>query len=174
MPQRPSLILLILAGVSLAACGGSRDSGATSGFLAEVTGAATGEVFGPGLIGFLPPSEAAFGPRPGYYFVADDAGVRALGITFTIPATTQPGTYQLVSAPPLEIGTAFEVRVDQSTGDRTVSYHLNTQGTITIEAFPADGDDVAGQHVAGTFEFSTQNRAGQEVRATGSFDFEGN
>jgi hypothetical protein len=175
MAEKFSLMALVLAsGVLISACDESKNSSATADtFVAEISGAVTGRVSGPGLIRFLPPSDANFGPRPGYFFVADDSGVRELGITFTIPANTQPGTYQLVSAHPMDAGKEFEVRVDWSVGNRTESFQANTEGTITIEAFPNDGNNVAGRRVTGSFDFSTQDRNAREITAKGSFDFYG-
>lgn len=172
--SRTALIALMLAGsTSIPACGRSEHAAATaSNFVAEVSGSITGQVSGPGLIRFIPPSDTGFGPRPGYFFVADDSGVRDLGITFTIPANTQPGTYQLVSAHPMDSG-KFEVRVDRSVGNRTQSFQLNTQGMITLEAFPNDGIKVTGSRVIGNFDFSTQDPNGREITAKGTFDFIG-
>lgn len=143
----------------------------TGNFEAEVSGAVTGRVLGPGLARFLPPSEANFGSIPGYFFVADGAGVRELGITFTIPANTEPGVYRLESAPPMEVGTAFEVRVDRSVGNRTESFEANTEGTIRLDAFPEDGSSLEGHPIRGSFDFSTQDRTGREVTVRGSFEF---
>ena len=173
MPQKTTLLTLILAGAAvLSACNASKDSDlAPSGFSAEVSGTTTGRVAGPGLIRFVPASPANIGLRSGYFFVADDSGVRELGITFTLPADAQPGTYELVSAAPTDTGTSFEVRVDWSQGNRTESFQLQTEGTITLEAFPKDGD-VVGQSVVGSFDFSTQDRDGQQIRSKGSFDFD--
>lgn len=170
-------LLLTLAMVSTAfvpACDDSRNGGVvTDSFVADVSGAVTGQVSGPGLIRFIPSYDANFGTRPGYFFVADDSGVREIGITFTIPASVQPGTYHLVSAHPIDAGREFEVRIDRSVEDRTDSFQLNTKGTITIESFPADGKNIAGSRVTGSFEFATQDRSGNQARAKGSFDFKG-
>lgn len=175
MVHKFPLMALILAGtLSISACDDPENVSAGAGnFVAEVSGAVSGRVSGPGIIRFLPASETNFATRPAYFFVADDAGVRELGITFTIPANTRPGSYQLVSAHPLDSGNEFEVRVDRSAGDRTESFELNTKGTITIESFPNHGDDVAGSRVVGRFDFSTQDRNGREVTGKGSFDFHG-
>jgi len=175
MTYRSSLLALILAGaVSISACDSPESGSIESGnFLAEVSGAVVGQVSGPGIIRFLPASEVNFGTRPAYFFVADDAGVRKLGITFAIPANTRPGTYRLVSVHPMDVGREFEVRVDWSVGDRTESFELNTKGTITIEAFPSDPDSLSKGRVMGSFDFSTQNRNGQKVMGQGSFDFHG-
>lgn len=170
-----AFVAFMLAGAaSICACDGPGESGiAGSDFQAEVSGAVTGRMAGPGLVRYIPPSQASFGPRPGYFFVADDSGVRPLGITFTIPADTGPGTYPLVSGHPMEIGTHYEVRVDASVGDRTDSFQKNTKGTITIEAFPSESTNLAGGRVAGHFDFSTQNGSGGKISAEGSFDFHG-
>lgn len=174
MARHLSLPFLVLVSTSIIACDDSRDTEtAAEGFVAEISGAVTGRVSGPGLVRFVPARDAPAGRRPGYYFVADDSGVRELGITFTIPANTESGTYQLVSAHPMEIGEAFEVRVDHSVADRTESFGSNTTGTISVEAFPNSDTEIAGSRVLGSFEFSTQRSDGQEITGTGRFDFQG-
>lgn len=173
MSTRPLLLALVFTAVAfISACDDSRNAGVvTANFVADVSGAVSGQVAGPGLIRSIPAYDANFGPRPGYLFIADDSGVREIGITFTIPANTEPGTYDLVSAHPLDVGREFEVRVDRSGKDRTDSFQLNTEGTITIESFPGDGNRIAGNRVTGSFKFSTQDGSGNQVTAKGSFDF---
>jgi len=172
IPKTLLTALILTCGVLSSAHGDSKISSVpASNFVSEVSGAITGQISGPGLIRFIPPGDVNFGHRPGYFFVADDSGVRDLGITFTIPANTQPGTYQLVSAHPMDIGKEFEVRVDWSVGNKTKSFQLNTEGRITIEIFPEDNNNVAGSRVRGKFDFSTQDRSGQEVVCKGTFDF---
>jgi len=175
MAHKSLLMVLILAGaVSISGCGESENAGvATGNFVAEISGTVSGRVSGPGIIRFLPASAGNFSAHPTYFFIADDSGVRELGITFTIPANTRPGKYQLVSGHPMDVGKHFEVRVDRSVGDRTESFGFNTKGTLTIEAIPVDGVHVAGERVTGRFDFSTQDRSGKEVKGQGTFDFEG-
>lgn len=175
MPTKSLLLALVLTSTAfIPACDDSGNAeGATGNFVAEVSGAVPGQVSGPGLISFIQPYDANFGTRPGYFFVADDSGVREIGITFTIPANARPGTYHLVSAHPMDAGKEFEVRVDRSVKDRTDFFQLKTEGRITLDSFPADGNSIAGSRVTGSFEFSTQDRSGKQVTAKGSFDFEG-
>ncbi len=175
MTTKPLLLALVVTSAAfIPACDDSRNAEvATGSFVADVSGAVTGQVSGQGLIRFIPPYDANFGTRPGYFFVADDSGVRRIGITFTIPANAQPGTYHLVSAHPMDAGREFEVRIDRSVKDRTDSFQLNTEGTITIDSFPADGNNIAGSHVTGSFEFATEDRSGNQAKAKGSFDFKG-
>lgn len=167
------IAILFVGSLVVVACWNSHNSSLEEGgFAAEVTGAVTGKVSGPGLIRFLPTGETSFGARPGYFFIADDSGVRDLGVTFTIPAEVRPGTHDLVSAPPLDVGKEFEVRVDHSLADVTDSFERETEGTITIEAFPDSPDDLSGSRVKGSFQFSTRDSKGREIKASGSFDFE--
>ena len=178
MARNDSITALILTGSLLLSACNESDEAKSAGvparnFVADVSGSVSGQISGPGLIRFLPPGNSSVGPRPGYFFLADDSGVRDLGITFTIPANTQPGTYELESAPPLETGEHFEVRVDRSVGNRTESFHSKTSGTITLEAFPQDGENIAGVQVKGQFEFSTQDKHGHEITLQGSLDFQG-
>jgi hypothetical protein len=142
------------------------------GFQATVSGAVSGSVEGPGVLRFIPASETSFGTQPAFYFIADDTGVRDLGVTFSIPRGTGPGTFALVSGTPFEIGEKFEVRVDRSTQTRTVSFEKATEGSITLTAFPTSPEEMEGDRVAGHFRFSTSGASGEAVTAEGSFDFE--
>ena len=142
-------------------------------FSAEISGSINGHVAGPGVIKYLPSSEVSFGTIPAYYFIADDTGVRDLGITFTIPSTAKPGIHKLVSAHPMDAGKEFEVRIDVSEGNVTKSYQSNTTGTITLEEFPVDGSSLARAQVKGSFEFTTEGKDGKRATAEGVFDFHG-
>ncbi len=174
MNRTPLTISVFLVLLSVSSCRDSRQHPKTSGnFTAEISGSITGRVSGPGIVSFLPPSDSSFGPRPGYFFIADDTGVRDLGITITIPSNTQPGKYQLVSVGPMNVGKDFEVRVDRSVGNRTESFQTNTTGTITLEQFPEDGSNIAGSPVRGHFEFTAEGKGGQRVTVKGTFDFSG-
>ena len=146
---------------------------ASTNFTAEISGFVAGQVAGPGVVTFLPPRESAAGTTPGYFFIADDTGVRDLGITITIPSGSKPGTYELVSAHPMNAGKHFEVRVDQSIGSRAESFQKNTKGTITLEQFPDEGSNTTGCVVKGKFEFTTEGKGGEQLKATGQFDFNG-
>ena len=99
----------------------TKKSSKTINFTAEITGSVKGDIAGPGVIRYLPESKNPMGTRPGYFFIADNTGIRPLGVTFTIPLNTKPGTHQLISGSPTEAGKNFEVRVDQSDDKRTVS-----------------------------------------------------
>lgn len=175
MTEKFLILARILAvSVLISACDDTKvSSAAASNFVARISGAVTGQVSGPGLIRFLPPSDVSFGVLRGYYFIADDSGVRELGITFTIPDKSLLGTHQLVSAHPMDSGKEFEVRVDRSVGNRTESFQQNTEGTITIQAFPNDSNNIAGSHIMGSFEFTTQTRNGPVITGKGAFDFYG-
>jgi len=175
---------LALLYVPVAGCGGGFDDtagdetiaeeggdAAADGFRATVTGAVSGRILGPGVIRYLEPTATSFGERPGHYFVADDTGVRDLGITIIIPADTKPGEYPLSSASPLERGTHFEVRVDQTRDDSVLSYSARTAGSVTITSFPPSPAQVESTRVAGHFRFSTRDPAGAGVEANGAFDF---
>lgn len=70
------------------------------------------------------------------------------------------------------MGKEFEVRVDHSLADVTDSFERETEGTIMIEAFPDSPDDLSGSRVKGSFQFSTRDSKGREIKASGSFDFE--
>lgn len=175
MKNEVFLTALVVSTVFLASgCGDSSELSAVSGqFTAEMSGSIDGHVSGPGVINYIPPSNSAVGVRPGYFFIADNTGVRDLGITFTIPSDTKAGAYELVSAHPFDAGKKFEVRIDRSVGNRTESFQLNTAGTITLERFPEDGSNLAEVHVKGNFVFTTEGKDEQRVTAEGVFDFQG-
>ncbi len=175
MKNGVSLNALIVSTVLLASsCGDSSEPPAVSGgFTAELSGSIDGHVSRPGVINYILPSNSAAGTRPGYFFIADDTGVRDLGITFSIPSNTQPGVYELESAHPIDAGTRFEVRVDRSVGNRTESFQSNTTGTITLESFPEDGSSLAEVQVKGSFVFTTEGKGEERIRAEGAFDFQG-
>lgn len=68
------MALILAGGVLISACDDAKNSSAAAdNFVAEVSGAVTGQVSGPGIIRFLPPSDVNFGTRPGYFFVAEAA-----------------------------------------------------------------------------------------------------
>jgi hypothetical protein len=167
-------IYLLASIVWVSACSETNAPVAVSGnFDADVSGAFKGKVSGPGVIKYLPPSEVSFGSRPGYFFIADATGVRDFGIIFTIPANTTPGTYPLKTAHPMDVGKGFEVRLDKSTDNRTVSFQSNTTGSITLEEFPEDPNNITDAIVKGTFKFSTENSNAERVNAEGVFEFQG-
>lgn len=137
-----------------------------SGFVAQVSGARKATVSGPGIYFRIPASESPVMKRPEYLVVADNSGVRENGITFVIPHGTSPGTYQLVSAHPFDIGKKFEVRVEL--GSTTDYFNKNTSGTITIISLPDKGDP---GRVQGKFEFEVSNSKGERAKVKGRFDF---
>ena len=178
-----SAALLVIWAVLVAGCGDEQGSGigtqearqlaGEANFSAEVSGAVEGGVAGPGIVQFVPPAVAGPRSEDGYFFIADHTGVRDLGITFTIPSGARPDTHALITAAPLEVGEHFEVRVDHSVGNRTDSFELNTRGSLILDAFPVNGSNLAGNRVAGSFEFVTEDSQGRQVSASGRFDFLG-
>lgn len=139
------------------------------GFFADVEGDKKVRVTGPGIVNFFPPAKPPFRERPGYFFVADNSGIRENGITFTIPMDTQSGTYEIISAHPLDVGKYFEVRAE--IGSTVDYFSKNTKGTITVESLP-DGPEIpSGYRIKGVFDFTTENSKGESIKVKGSFDF---
>ncbi len=136
------------------------------GFVAQVSRARRATVSGPGIFFRIPASESPVMKRPGYLVVADNSGVRENGITFVIPHGTSPGTYQLVSAHPFDIGKKFEVRAEL--GSTTDYFNKDTSGTITIISLPDKGKS---GRVQGKFEFEVSNSRGERAKVKGLFDF---
>lgn len=125
------------------------------GFTGSVSGAVSGEISGPGVATYLPPQDTIDGARPGYYLIANDRGATELLITFRIPAETKAGTYQLVTVDPMELGENFEVRIEGTVDGKPVSFGSKTEGTLTLDTFPADGHTLAGAKIEGSFQFAT-------------------
>ncbi len=139
-----------------------------AGFEAVISGSYAGEVSGSGVLMFLP--DAGF-EKQGYFFLADDRGLRAHGITFVLPRGLAPGRHRLESPSPLDLGTVPSVRVDRDTGDAVISADRNTSGFLDLTAFPEGEGDIRGSDVAGRFEFETQDPKGERIAVKGAFSF---
>lgn len=182
-PARPWLRSVLVATL---ACGcGAAESGhdpatrepadppGAVGFEAQVSGEVAGRIEGPGIIRFVAPQSSPAGERSGYHFVADNAGVRDLGVTLILPRGTQPGTYRLETSNPMDVGSSYGVRVDHSVGARTRSFQHATQGSITIERFSgseAGNGEASGK---GRFAFTVEDREGRSLAVEGRFDIGG-
>lgn len=181
--MRPSSrkILQIMAGVMLlmiAACSDSSTDSVSKapvaeqpGFAGKVSGAVSGEISGPGVATYLSPQDTIDGVRPGYYLIANARGAKELLITFRIPAETKPGTYQLMAVDPMELGENFEVRIESTIDGKPISYGAKTEGTLTLDTFPADGHELAGAKIKGSFQFATQAPEGDSLSVSGTFEF---
>lgn len=143
------------------------------GFAGKVSGTVNGEISGPGVATYLPSQETIDGTRPGYYLLANRRSVKDFLITFRVPAETQPGTYPLESADPMKLGENFEVRVESRVEGRLVAYGSNASGTVTLETFPVDGNQLAGATIKGAFEFVIEDTEAERLSATGTFEFLG-
>ncbi|HSR72842.1 MAG TPA: hypothetical protein VLL72_10725, partial [Kiloniellales bacterium] len=160
------LLLLVCLAAVLPACDEAASQEEESersavGFEAVITGAYEGRVSGPGVLKLLP--EAGF-DRQGYFFLADDQGLRPHGVTFVLPRGTGPGKHTLESPSALDIGTVPSVRVDRDLGQAAVSAEKNTSGFLELTAFPAEETGLTGSEVAGRFEFETENSEGERIR----------
>lgn len=148
-----------------------------SGFTASVSGSVDGEVSGAGVATYLPPKgrDPVTGIRPGYFLVAnlnsDGTEEREFLFIFRIPDKAQPGNYDLVTPNPLKVGENFDVQVELVEQGRSISYQTNTVGTITLEDFAPDRSDSGNGNITGTFQFVTENSEGDQISATGTFDF---
>jgi hypothetical protein len=167
--------MLCLCALLLISCGGESpetQTGETPAedvrFEAQISRAYQGDVAGPGILTFLP--TAGFAGQ-GYFFVADDSGVRPHGVTLVLPPGTGPGRHVLESPAPLDIGTVPSVRVDRDLGTAVVAYQDNTFGFVDLREFPEDVENLTGAAVAGTFEFETQNQEGELIAVSGEFSF---
>jgi hypothetical protein len=154
-----------------------------SGFTANVSGAVNGKVSGAGIVTYLPPKEGDFVTgrnRPGYYVLANNLlpntqNGRAFIITFRIPDGAQAGNYHLRPPDPLKVGEDFDAQVEIVEGGQSISYHSNTEGTITLDHFSSDPmfPDISNNNgnIKGTFHFVTENLEGEQVVVNGAFDF---
>ena len=146
-------------------------------FTASVSGAVNAEVAGAGIVTYLGPKErdAVVGNRPGYFLLAnintDVAGQKGFTITFRIPDEAQPGNHALMSPDPRTVGEHFDVRVERVEEGELISYHANTDGTITLKNFAPDRTYPDISKITGTFQFVTENSDGERISANGTFDF---
>ncbi|MGE0475081.1 MAG: hypothetical protein AB7P17_15710 [Nitrospirales bacterium] len=150
-----------------------------SKFMASVSGSVQGEVAGSGIVTYLPPREGspATGTRPGYFLIAninsdssDSAAEREFIIIFRIPDTARSGHYDLVAQDPLKVGQNFDVRVETVEGGKSIAYHTNTEGTITLENFSPRQTDTGKNNITGRFQFVTENNQSDQISIKGTFD----
>ncbi len=146
-------------------------------FTANVSGAVNAEVKGAGLVTYLGPKkrDVVTGNRPGYFLLAnintDVAGEKGFTITFRIPDEAQPGNHVLMTSDPRKVGEHFDVRVEREEEGKLISYHANTEGTITLESFAPDRTYPGISKITGTFRFVTENNDGDRISANGTFHF---
>ncbi|WP_342346935.1 hypothetical protein [uncultured Nitrospira sp.] len=148
-----------------------------AGFTANVDGAVHAEILGDGIVTYLPPKERTVtGNRPGYYMLVnnlprDVIEEREFFIIFRIPDGAQPGHYNLMTPDPLKVGQNFDVQVEAVEKGQSIEYQNNTEGTITLDNFSPDRSSPEASTIKGTFQFVTENNAGERVSINGTFDF---
>lgn len=148
-----------------------------SAFTANVDGAVHSDISGDGIVTYLPPKERAVtGNRPGYYMLVNnlprnDIEGREFFIIFRIPDGAQPGHYKLTTPDPLKVGQNFDVQMEAVEKGQSIAYQNNTEGTITLDDFSPDRLSPEGSTIKGTFQFVTENNAGEKVSVYGAFDF---
>ncbi len=146
-------------------------------FTAKVSGAVNAEVVGSGIVTYLGPKERdeVMGNRPGYFLLANingqAAGKKGFTITFRIPEEAQPGNHELMTPDARTVGEHFDVRLERMEEGRLISYHANTDGTITLKNFAPDRTYPNISTITGTFQFVTENNEGERVSAKGTFNF---
>ncbi len=146
-------------------------------FTANVSGAVNAEVAGSGIVTYLGPKErdVVTGNRPGYFLLAnintDVAGGEGFTITFRIPDEAQPGNHALMTPDVRTVGEHFDVRVERVEEGKLISYHVNTDGSITLKSFAPDRSYPDISKITGTFQFVTENNEGDRISANGTFDF---
>ncbi len=150
---------------------------AHSEFTAYVSGAVNAEVDGAGIVTYLGPKEqdVVMGNRPGYFLLAnintDLTGEKGFTITFRIPDEAQPGNHTLMTPDPRKVGEHFDVRVERVEEGQLISYHANTDGTITLKSFAPDRTYPDISNITGSFQFDTENNEGDRISANGTFNF---
>ena len=101
----------------------------------------------------------------------DVAAQKGFTITFRIPDEAQPGNHALITPDPLKVGEHFDVRVERVEEGKLISYHANTDGTITLKSFAPDRTYPNISTITGSFQFVTENNEGERISANGTFDF---
>lgn len=183
------LILASLIGVS-GGCSDPTYNSATEksqadrvGFMAQISGAVSGEASGAGIVTYLPPKEedlATGRSSRGYYVLANNLLPKTLAgkdviITFRIPDGVQTGQYAFKPSDPLKIGKDIHAQIEIVEGGESVSYHSKTEGTLTFDQFspvPAFPDiSNSHGHIKGHFQFAAENADGERVSVNGDFNF---
>ncbi|MDT3779042.1 hypothetical protein PJI16_15860 [Nitrospira sp. MA-1] len=148
-----------------------------SAFIANVDNAVHADIWGDGIVTYLPPKEGTVsGNRPGYYMLVnnlprDDMKGREFFIIFRIPDGAQPGHYNLMAPDPLKVGQNFDVQIEAVEKGQSIAYQNNTEGTMTLDSFSPDRLSPEASTIKGTFQFVTENNAGERVSVEGTFDF---
>ncbi|MEX2493324.1 MAG: hypothetical protein WD425_16350 [Nitrospirales bacterium] len=145
------------------------------GFTATVSGVVKGNLSGQGIVTYIAPQDKVSGKRPGYYLVSniihDVLVARDWVVTFRIPDGTHSGTYQLVSADPMNVGEEFEARLEGMVDTQPVSFRSNTEGSLTLDSFPSHAGQLSGSTIKGTFQFNAENSDGEVAEVNGAFHF---
>ncbi|SRR6266700_586508 len=138
------------------------------GFTASTKGAKNEKIASPGLFFCVQGHPSSIGQRPDYYVIADGVGLRPIGITFSIPASTRPGTYKLAEISPLDEGEKIGVRVDLSAAN---FFRWKTQGVLILDSVPDPYGKKNLKKAKGSFKFHTENEKGERIEAEGAFSF---
>lgn len=85
-------------------------------------------------------------------------------VLLQIAGNTTPGTYELVTG---SMAQRYPSAMYMGENIQTDYYEQDVTGTMTLDAVPQD----TGDRVAGSFEFTTGNEAGDTVTVKGRFDF---
>lgn len=166
--MRLSAILVLGLTLLMTACNGASDepgsnssgdtdqaAGGDAGFTATVTGAVETELEGKGYFQCdLDGEEYNIGPSSSF----------TNNVLIQIAGDTEPGTYDLVSG---SMGQRYPTAMYTGEDLQTDYYEQDVTGTITLNAVPRD----TGDRVAGSFEVTADNEAGDSVTVTGQFDF---
>jgi hypothetical protein len=176
--QFASLVTLVILLPVLGCTESSRTDSETTeqpGFAATVSGVVQGNLSGQGIVTYIAPQDTVSGKRPGYYLVSniihDVLEARDWVVTFRIPDGTHSGTYQLVSAEPRNLGEEFEARLEGMVDRQPVSFRSNTEGTLTLDSFPLNANQLSGSTIKGTFQFNAENSHGEVAEVNGAFNF---
>lgn len=165
--QSPARMVFGLS-LLMAACNGASDdadvgstsdadqaAGGEAGFTSTIAGAVETEIEGSGYFQCdLDGEEYNIGPSSSF----------KNNVLIQIAGDTEPGTYELVSG---SMDQQYPTAMYIGENLQTDYYEQDVTGTITLDAVPQE----TGDRVAGSFEFTAANEAGDSVTVTGRFDF---
>lgn len=165
--QSPAKLVVGLS-LLMAACNGASDdagssstndtdqaAGGDAGFTATITGAVETELEGPGYFQCdLDGEEYNIGPT----------GSFSNNVLIQIAGDTEPGTYDLVTG---SMGQLYPTAMYMGENLQTDYYEQDVTGTIALDAVPQE----TGDRIAGSFELTAANEAGESVTVKGQFDF---
>jgi hypothetical protein len=168
--------------VVMAVCGGGSDdhtavaASTATGWQGKIRGAENGDVKGTGVFFCIEARSMGSGTAPATLVVADGAGLRAFGVTFSLPRGLATGKHPVSASTVWDVGNRIQTRIDVAENHKvksfdTKSYGATVSGYVNIHSLPDGSIQSAGKEVSGEYDIQIANSKGEMVTASGAFDF---